>query len=573
MKDTLTRILIGLTDRVRAVRPRAPAKLVPACLVLQIALTGAWASAQSSGPEPAGCPEESAVAMTRQGCVRGDIVEGAAVFKGIPFASPPLGDLRWRGPAAPAVRGSILEARNFSARCMQPPSLTSPAPISEDCLYLNIWAPAPVPAGTPLPVMVFIHGGGNTSGSASQTPGQDPRAFLDQTPLYLYDGQELARRGGVIVVTLQYRLNVFGYLVHPALAAESEHSASGNYGLLDQIAALRWVKDNIGSFGGDPSRVLLFGESGGGSDVCALVASPLAAGLFASAIMESGGCEARSSAEMQAWSNGLAASAGCSGAADAIGCLRQRDARSLLEGFDLTAVEPGGRIVAMPGPTVDGYVLPLSPVDALRTGEHNHIPFVIGVNAQETSSPIFRIPPGLTPAQYEERVRALFPAHAGSVLRLYPAADYASPRFALVALTTDYQFICPARRYLEFAARAQQEPVYGYLYTNIMEGGPVRRLGAAHGLELYYIFQAMDRLGPGYRPTESDRRLERIMLDYWTQFAATGDPNGGGLPPWTRFYPSRGNYLDLSPTPRRAAPLGADRCDLLTSLAMPGRVH
>jgi para-nitrobenzyl esterase len=515
-----------------------------------------------TSPYSAGCPSGAGYVMTRQGCIDGDVTNGVRAFKGIPFAAPPVGDLRWRAPAPAPVRDAVLQTRAFSARCVQPPGLPGPTPMSEDCLYLNVWTPANASSDADLPVMVFIHGGGNTSGSANQTPGG----------VTLYDGGELARRGNVVVVTIQYRLNVFGYLVHPALAEESGHNASGNYGLLDQIAAFHWVKDNIAAFGGDPARVLLFGESGGGHDVCALVASPLAAGLFSSAIMQSGGCVARTSAEMQAWSAGLVTSAGCANAPDAIACLRERDADDLLSGFEFTAVEPGGRIVVMSGPTVDGYVLPLSPVEALRTGRFNHVPFVIGINAHETASPLFRIDQRLTEAQYEAHVRALFPDRAGQVLQHYPVSDYASPRFALVALTTDLQFICPSRLYLEYAARAQGEPVYSYVYTHVMEGGPGRINGAAHGLELFFVFQAMDRLHRGYRVTDGDRRLERAALGYWTQFAARGDPNGGGLPNWRRFDPERNNYLDLSASPTMAAPLGGDRCDFLNTLTA-GPMH
>ena len=515
---------------------------------------------------PAACPNENGYVMTKQGCVQGDIVDGVSVFKGIPFAAPPIGNLRWKEPVTLAVRSTILETRKFSARCMQPvvPLQRSPSPLSEDCLYLNIWTPAKFRTKMALPVMVYVHGGGNTTGSASETPGQGN--------LFLYDGQQLAKRGHVIVVTIQYRLNVFGYLVHPALDAESGHKTSGDYGLLDQIAAFHWVKNNIEFFGGDPSHVLLFGESGGGADVCALVASPLAKGLFSSAIMESGGCEARSKAEMQAWSAGLITSADCAGAADPIACLRGKNAADLIKRFGLTATQPGGKIVVMSGPTVDGYVLPQSPVDALRTGQFNHVPFVMGVNAQETSSPLFRIPDSVTESEYATFVRAQLPGEADKVLEHYPAKNYVSPRFALVAITTDYQFICPTRRYLEFAAPAQKEPVYGYLYAHIMEGGPVRLSGAMHGLELYFVFQTMDLLRP-YAPSESDRRLEKIVLGYWTQFAATGDPNGGGLANWAPFNLSAKNYLDLSATPKAAAPLGAEQCDFWNSLAPPGRVH
>jgi para-nitrobenzyl esterase len=510
------------------------------------------------------CPPGDAFAVTRQGCLHGKVDDTIRSFKGIPFAEPPIGALRWKAPAPPRKRTQLLEAQAFGPRCVQPQSLqVSPVPQSEDCLTLNIWTPV---KGKSLPVMVFIHGGGNTSGSASDTFG------LNSTTLY--DGYELAKRGQVVVVTLQYRLNILGYFVHPDLAVESGRQASGNYGLMDQIAALLWVKDNIESFGGDSSHVMLFGESGGGTDVCALVASPLAKGLFSTAIMESGGCGGRSLAEMEAWSSKLADQVGCAQKADVIGCLRQRTAGDLIKAIDLTAVQPGGKIVVMSGPTVDGYVLPLSPHDALKTGQYSHLPFVIGINAEETASPLFRIPQVLSQPDYEATIHRQFPGDLGDrILARYPVKDFASPRAALVAVTTDYQFICPSRQYLRFVARSQSEPAYGYLYTQVMNGGPARQLGAAHGLELFYIFQTMSRLGGGYNPTPEDLKLEKTTLNYWTNFAATGNPNGLDLPTWPRFNAPTDFYLKLNAAPSAAESLGGGRCDFWSALIPEEALH
>jgi para-nitrobenzyl esterase len=539
--------------------------LLAATLVLFalfVVFSGKWCLA--APVEKAACPQGLEFAMTQQGCVRGMVDDTVRSFKGIPFALPPIGDLRWKAPNPPSIRARVLEAQAFGPRCVQPQSLqVSPAPQSEDCLNLNVWAPV---KGKSLPVMVFIHGGGNTTGSTSDTFG------LGST--ILYDGYELAKRGNVVVVTIQYRLNILGYLVHPALAVESASKTSGNYGLMDQIAALRWVKDNIESFGGDGSKIMLFGESGGGTDVCALVASPLAKGLFSAAIMESGSCGARSKAEMEAWGSKLAGQTGCAQSADVIGCLRQRNAGDLIKAIDLTAVQPGGKIVVMSGPTIDGYVLPLSPHDALKTGRYNHVPFVIGINAEETSSPIFRIPQTLSQTDYEASIRRQFPGDpAERILARYPVRKFSSPRAALVAVTTDYQFLCPTRQYLRFLAASRSEPAYGYLYTQVMDGGPARQLGSAHGLELFYVFQTMNRLGAGYSPTPEDFRLEKAALNYWTNFAANGNPNGSGLPNWPRFSFPNDSYLKLNASPSAAEPLGGGICDFWSTLIPEGALQ
>jgi para-nitrobenzyl esterase len=519
---------------------------------------------RSMAASAATCPPGLGFVMTQQGCVQGKADDAVRSFKGIPFSAPPVGALRWKAPVPPPIRAQVLEAQAFGPRCIQPQSLqVSPAPQSEDCLTLNVWTPV---KGKSLPVMVFIHGGGNTTGSASDTFG-----FGNTT---LYDGYELAKRGQVVVVSIQYRLNILGFFVHPALAAESASKTSGNYGMMDQIAALRWVKDNIDSFGGDPSRLMLFGESGGGTDVCALVASPLAKGLFSAAIMESGGCGARSKAEMEAWGASLAEKVGCSQSGDVIGCLRQRNPNDLIKAIDLMAVQPGGKVVVMSGPTVDGYVLPLSPYEMLKTGRHNHLPFVIGVNAEETASPLFRIPQTLSQAEYEATIHRQFPGGpAERILKRYPVKDFPSPRAALIAVTTDYQFLCPTREYLWAITRSQKEPAYGYVYTQVMNGGPARQLGAAHGLELFYIFQTMNRLGPGYSPTPEDFKLEKATLGYWTNFAANGDPNGSGLPNWLRFSPPEDSYLKLNAAPSAAERLGEDRCDFWISLMPEEALH
>ncbi len=299
------------------------------------------------------------------GMVQGEIDGGSRRFLGIPFAKPPVGNLRWRPPQPPDPWEGVLQANQMSPPCAQLAALTTPASDNEDCLYLNVWAP-PAPSG-PLPVMLWIHGGGNTSGSTA-----------DQIPLgvggLFYNGRNLAETRDVVIVTTNYRLNIFGFLSHPALNAEDpEYPYSGNQALLDQVAALEWVRDNIAAFGGDPGNVTIFGESAGSFDVCYHVASPLSRGLFHRAISESGGCTTRSttSAEAVQRTETLIDSIGCGAAEDALACLRALPVATLLAnagGFD---------------PIVDGGFLPDQPRTLYDNGDYAKVPYILGSNSDE----------------------------------------------------------------------------------------------------------------------------------------------------------------------------------------------
>jgi para-nitrobenzyl esterase len=435
----------------------------------------------------------------------------------------------------------------FSAPC---PQATDEGDVigSEDCLYLNVWTPVEASPMSSLPVMVFIHGGGNVQGSSSVEAGG----------ARLYDGQLLAERGQVVVVTLQYRLGALGFLAHPGLSAESEQNVSGNYGLLDQIAALQWVQRNIGHFGGDPTRVMIFGESAGAVDTCMLLASPLAAGLFSRALMQSGGCGARPLAERAMEGLEFATAAGCGHAADPLACLRQLDAETLVSAIDTRPVNPTGTVTQKFGPNVDGYVLPESPMNALQTGRYNHVPFVIGANADETA--LFGIPP-LTEQQYRDIViQILGPALGELALAQYPVREYGTPRLALIAMTTDAQFVCPCRTIARAAAAAQSPPVFRYFFTQRLSRGAGALLGAFHGLELFYVFQ---RLGviQTYEPTNSDLALQAAMLGYWTRFAATGDPNGSRAVNWPQYDPASDLYLELGTPITAGNGVRTNKCD------------
>jgi para-nitrobenzyl esterase len=507
--------------------------------------------ASDMGQENAAAVSARPVVETSQGSLRGVTDSGAHGFLGIPFAEPPQGDLRWRPPAPAARWEGTREADHFPAKCAQNGMNGGQMEGSEDCLYLNVWSPAK-PSGA-RPVMVFIHGGGNMFGSTSELFGETP----------LYDGARLAARGDVVVVTLQYRLGMFGFFAHPGLADEVPQRASGNYALLDQLAALRWVQDNIASFGGDPRRVMLFGESGGATDTCALFASPLAKGLFSSAMLESGGCNGTPEDRARDWREKFVHDSGCS--PGDLGCLRRLSTRDVtrLAGASVLA---GGAVKTPAGPIVDGYVLPETPYELMRQGKHNHVPFVVGVNEDETAGKMFGIPWGLTAGAYLQALDAAFGPNAGRVRAFYPLVAFDTPRDALIAVTSDSQFICPARRVARAVSRSQSEPVYRYLYTHTLRGSPaVQRLGAAHGMELYFVFQKMDALDQ-YVPTRDDLTLEATTLGYWTRFAATGNPNGQGAPRWPVYEPGSDRSLILEAAPSVADGVFPLRCNFWDEL-------
>jgi para-nitrobenzyl esterase len=306
---------------------------------------------------------------------------------------------------------------------------------SEDCLTLNVWAPSGATASSALPVLFFVHGGGNVSGSASET----------RNGVALYDGAALAAQTNAVVVTINYRLGPFGWLAHSAFSAGG---STGNYGTLDQIAALEFVRRNVAGFGGDPARVLLFGESAGAVNVCALMTSPLAKGLFAAALMESGGCTAATSAAASSFADGFASKVGCSGS-DIASCLRGLDAATVELAFPESADVAGPKQGDFQ-PVADGVVLTDNPMRVLLAGTHNHVPFVVGSNANETGQAIVaQFPTGMTAAQYQAALLAYTGGNqtfADAIAAQYPVADYGNdPRAAYIAVTSDTKFICTAR--------------------------------------------------------------------------------------------------------------------------------
>lgn len=497
---------------------------------------------------------------TEQGLVRGEVLGSIIAFRGIPYTAPPVGDLRWKPPQPHEPWEGVQDALTFGPPCPQFTSSNSEAIIgSEDCLTLNIWAPKDKEPSL-RPVMFFIHGGGNIQGTSSQPT---------------YDGRALAEKGGVVVVTINYRLGPLGFLAHPLLSAEdAEHHSSGNYGLLDQIFALQWVRRNIRNFGGDPDNITIFGESAGGLNVSCLVASPLAAGLFHRAIVESGGFlvnmrlrdapDAPEAESAEEFGVRFAREIGCDSAADLLACLRSKTPEELLRtlrGGLLLERFVGGTIY---GPNVDGYVLTDSPLRVMLAGQHNNVPIVIGTNKNEGSIFILGIPLN-SEADYRAAVQRFFPRVSAEVLARYPLSDYASPREAFDAILTDVAFICPARA-ASLALAPHQPRVFVYHFTHALNTPFLRALGAFHGLELPFVFNNFGLISP----TPEERALSETMLAYWTNFARRGDPNGSVLPLWPTYTLDGDRHVNLDVPISAATGLREEFCDFWFQLVMRG---
>jgi para-nitrobenzyl esterase len=447
------------------------------------------------------------------GMVQGEVVGATRRFLGIPFAAPPVGARRWRPPEPPAPWSGTLAATQFGSACPQRPSTLGTPSENEDCLYLNVWTPDPAPA-KPLPVMVWFHGGGNEFGSAG-----------DQIPLgiggLIFDGQLLVERRDVVVVTTNYRLGKFGFFAHAALAAEEPAQPhAGNQGLLDQRAALAWVKRNISVLGGDPGNVTIFGESAGSEDVCFQMISPGSRGLFHRGISESGGCTTRvdSAAEGAATAAQISAVVGCAGAADELACLRQVPVGTLLD---------SGVAVA---PTVDGGFLPDQPRTLFAAGGSAKVPYIIGSNADEGTITFLGVPPVTSEAEYIEALHARYGDRAEAIAEVYPASSFPTPQDALVRVVGDSGLVCGTYDSARRAAAAGAD-VYLYNFARWVQIPALIPLDlrALHGAEIAYVF------GSPPPPTDDDRRLGDAIQGYWSRLAYSGDPNGGGDPAWPRY--------------------------------------
>lgn len=509
-----------------------------------------------SPPDAAACgaaiPAAPDVVHTHLGAVRGHEDGGSWAFLGIPFAAPPVGALRWQTPRDPSCWNDLREAKDYPPACAQKTFEQGQADGvlkgQEDCLYLNVWTPK-APASAPRPVLFFIHGGGNTQGASSN----------EASGAKLYDGALLAERGDAVVVTVQYRLGPLGFLALPELSAQAATQSSGNLGLLDQIHGLQWVQKNIAAFGGDAARVMIFGESAGAVNVCALYASPAAKGLFARALMQSGACVAQKLVDAEAAGIAFAKALGCDGTTDRVACLAQLEAKTLVANLKspLSGGVAGG---AGFGPVIDGHVLPAAPLDLIKAGTHNKVPFIVGANANETAP---TVPVGtVTPLAVTLALSKFPEPYRSQLLAIYPpGASNAEARASWIRATTDSQFICQARAAARAAKAGQSEPVYRYFFSHTLPG-IAGLLGAFHGLELFYVFQTIERSDYATQATADDTAVTAQLLGYWTRFAATGDPNGSGAVAWPTYDAASDPYLELAAPAKAGQGLRTTACDV-----------
>ena len=464
------------------------------------------------------------------GLITGTEDKDIRVYKGIPYAAPPVGNLRWKAPQPAAKWDGVKSFDQFGNACPQSPYpanslyFNKAEKMSEDCLCLNVWTGAKK-ANEKRPVMVWIHGGALTRGSSS---------------ISFYDGASLAAKG-VILVSINYRLGPLGYFSHPALSAESKQNSSGNYGILDQIAALQWVQKNIAAFGGDPNRVTIFGESAGSWSVCSLVATPLAKGLFHRAIGESGGVfspmqflkEKRygiSSAEESGKS--FAQSLGITDGANTLQELRGKSPEELIAAFDKSGSSARG--------IVDGYVFPEEAYAIFAKGKQNNVPVIIGSNANEGTS---LIPPTMVPKTltgYKAYVKNRYGAMADDLLKVYPANSDAEVRNSFLGVFRDEIFSWHMRTWARMTPASK---AWLYSFSRVPPRPDSAIYGAYHAAEIPYAFNNLHRSPLTVQKTDAD--LANAMSDYWVNFATAGNPNKKGMPAWTSYDKTNEPFIEF----------------------------
>jgi len=466
--------------------------------------------AQAAGSDP--------IVSISTGQLRGSLTaDGVAAFKNIPFAQPPVGELRWKEPLPAKAWTGVRDATAFGPMCNQ--NDNKQLPHSEDCLQLNIWTPK-WPQASPVPVMVWVHGGGNTAGSGMEA---------------LFNGEVLARHG-VVVVNVNYRLGIFGFFAHPGLTKESPHHAAGNYGLADQIMALHWVKDNIAKFGGNPANVTIFGESAGASDVNALIASPLSKGLFVRVMAQSGPVGAQASlADSEKRGVDLAAKLGFTGE-DALAKLRATPDTELM-----AKVAQAGPGIGL-GINVDGWVLPEPASKTYAAGREQKVALLIGNNSQEMQ-------PRGAPGDIRQMISQRYGPLADRALAAYGVNGANDPQpdpengTVMLQFTTDNSFRCGTVQELIWHTAAKNTG-YEYQFSRTVHGQEA--LGAPHASEIPFIFGTLSVWQNMRKYNDSDQHYAPQMQEYWTNFAKTGDPNGGKLVKWPKFDATARAYMDFT---------------------------
>ncbi len=458
------------------------------------------------------------------GWIQGTVTNDLIIFKGIPFAAPPVGDLRWKAPQPVEKWKGIMPTSKFAPAPMQ--GGNPPSGKSEDCLYLNVWTPAKS-TKEKLPVLVWIYGGGFSFGSTAEP---------------VYSGENLAKKG-VVLVSIAYRVGQLGFLAHPELSAENPHHVSGNYGLLDQIAGLKWVQKNIAAFGGDPKKVTIFGESAGGISVSMLCASPLAKGLFQGAISQSGGSfgptrlttypgeNMKTLKQAEADGETYAQKAGVSSIAE----LRKIEADKLPMGFGMGSGWP----------IVDGYVIPDDQYKLYETGNYNDVPVLIGYNSDEGAS----FSREKTPEEYIAGVVKRYGKFADTLIQAYPVGKDNVPKTAR-DLARDAAFGWHTWSWARLQSETGKSKVFYYYFDqhpDYPKDSPRYGYGSPHGQDVGYVFMNLDTLNPN--TTISDLELSEAMGTYWTNFAKYGNPNGEGVPKWPAFSDANPEVMYLGPFP------------------------
>lgn len=493
-------------------------------LIFLLMLTASQSNAQSD--------KRSVLTQTtiENGLIEGIDDSGIAIYKGIPFAQPPVGDLRWRPPAEPENWNGIREAKKFGSGCMQLPVFSDmnfrSKGFSEDCLYLNVWTPAKS-LDKNLPVLVYYYGGGFMAGD-----GSEPR----------YDGASMARNHGIVTVTVNYRLGVFGFMAHPELTEESPRNASGNYGLLDQTKALQWVKDNISAFGGDPNDITIAGESAGSISVSAQMASPLSRNLIAGAIGESGSIMGALPAVPleEAENTGQHF-------ADLIGAQSLGDLRAMVA--DTLLKHTGQQQAPQFSPTVDGYFFPKAPVEIYADAEQTNVPLFVGWNSQEMSYQFIMQGDDPTPENYTQKVEELYGEEADKILELYPGSTSEEAVYSATDLAGDRFIGYSTWKWSDLHSQTGNQPVYRYYYThprppmieeqkhaqNDGEEGSndfPEPIGAAHAVEIEYLMGNLSSNNV-FAWTKEDYKVSDIFQNYAANFIKNKNPNGLGVPYWS----------------------------------------
>lgn len=481
------------------------------------------------------------IVATEFGQIQGSTNGTIKQFLGIPFAKPPVDSLRWKAPQNPDNWVGTLNTTTYAPVCPQKKfdqGGTNDTIIgNEDCLYLNVWTPQTTSAN--LPVLVFIHGGGNQQGSANEINGGTE----------MYFGKNMAERGNAVIVTIQYRLGPLGFLVHPGLEPENTNGTAGNYAAMDQILALHWVQNNISNFGGDPSKVMIFGESAGGVNVGNLLTTPLASGLFQRALIQSATPVIGDYTTVKNKGILYVDSFTVVGTdVQKIAYMRTLPADSLVK--DLTPPLSGGAVGMNWQSVIDNQVFFDFPLNRIESGNFNKVPLIIGSNSEEMS---LSAPPTVTPGMMNLLIATSIPApFQAQATTLYPPGSTNSQaRESYINLFTDAQFTSTTRRVAQCVSVNQTEPVYRYFFTHKHSVAPLIPFGSYHGMELFYVFNTWEDATLGSVPffSPQDDSVQYNLLHYWVNFANTGNPNGGSLVNWPTYQSNLDNYIELKATP------------------------